>query len=276
MHHSMRHEGFSLVELIIVIVVLGIVSVFLGGYLFSMIKAYTDTRARTELVAKGRQALERIDRELKEAVPFSVYITPGGQGIEFLSARTGGRLVERFENFGDAFNVQARRFEAGKNKSSLYSVGTSQVLTGNDHLVISNLSTSDLISGSTIVALNSIAPTQANPDKTTDGQILELGSNHTFPYDSPGRHYQIANYAHEIGLVNSALHWHRTPAMGDYNNAADWNAADPLLIDGVDAIQFSYSTGASGSREVVSIDLTLREGTETIRLFHQVNIRNTP
>ena len=132
MQHSARHEGFTLVELIIVIVVLGIVSVFLGGYLFSMIKAYTDTSARTELVAKGRQALERIDRELKEAVPFSVYIAPGGQGIEFLSARTGGRLVERFENFGDAFNVPARRFEAGKNKSSLYSVGTSQVLTAND------------------------------------------------------------------------------------------------------------------------------------------------
>jgi MSHA biogenesis protein MshO len=270
------HKGFTLIEMIIVIVVLGIVSIFLGGYIFSMIQAYTDTSQRTELVAKGRQALERIDRELRHAVPNTVSVLAGGQGIEFLSARSGGRLVERFEDFGQAFNVPARRFESGKNKSLLYSVGTEQALQANDHLVISNLAPSDITNGLTVVGLNSIVQTQTSPDRTTDGQILGLSSNHSFPYDSPGRHYQITNFAHEIGLTGGALHWRRTPAIGDYNGAVDWSAADPLLMDGVDSILFSYTSGASGSREVVSIDLGLRDGDETIRLFHQVHIRNTP
>jgi MSHA biogenesis protein MshO len=271
-----QQSGFTLVEMIVVIVVLGIVSVFLGGYIFSMVQSYVDTSQRTELVAKGRQALERIDRELRHAVPNTVVVLSGGQGIEFLSARSGGRLVERFEDFGDAFNVQARRFESGKNKSALYSVGTDQVLQANDHLVISNLAPTDITNGLTIVGLNSIVLTQAGPDKTTDGQILGLSSNHSFPYDSPGRHYQITNFAHEIGLTGTALYWNRTSVSGNYNGAADWNAADPLLMDGVNSIQFNYTSGASGSREVVSIDLGLRDGDETIRLFHQVHIRNTP
>lgn len=61
-----RVEGFSLVELIMVIVILGILAAFVGPVLFNAMRAYDQAQKGVQTQAKMRYAIERMSRELRE------------------------------------------------------------------------------------------------------------------------------------------------------------------------------------------------------------------
>jgi prepilin-type N-terminal cleavage/methylation domain-containing protein len=61
-----RLEGFSLVELVMVIVILGILAAFVGPVLFNAMRSYQGIQTGVETQAKMRYAIERISRELRE------------------------------------------------------------------------------------------------------------------------------------------------------------------------------------------------------------------
>jgi MSHA biogenesis protein MshO len=61
-----RVEGFSLLELIMVIVILGILAAFVGPVLFNAIRAYDQAQKGVQTQAKMRYAIERMSRELRE------------------------------------------------------------------------------------------------------------------------------------------------------------------------------------------------------------------
>ncbi len=61
-----RSEGFSLVELIMVIVILGILAVFVGPVLLNAVRAYSAVETSVETQTKLRYAMERMSRELRE------------------------------------------------------------------------------------------------------------------------------------------------------------------------------------------------------------------
>lgn len=61
-----RAEGWSLAELILVIVILGILGAFVGPILLNAMRAYDMTQASTSTSAKLRYATERIAREIRD------------------------------------------------------------------------------------------------------------------------------------------------------------------------------------------------------------------
>lgn len=61
-----RIEGFSLIELIMVIVILGILAAFVGPVLFNAMRSYQGLQTGVETQAKMRYAMERMSRELRE------------------------------------------------------------------------------------------------------------------------------------------------------------------------------------------------------------------
>ncbi len=271
-------RGFTLTELVMTIVILGILAGVLAPMIVESMSAYDDTKERARLVGMGRLALERIAREVRHAVPNSLSEIGGGVGIEFLRGRTGGRYIEQKDNYGTAFIQMPRRFIKNANKTELYKIGTDYSFAAGDMLVIGNTSPSDLVVGSpsSIVALTGVASTSLAADGTTAGQVLQFGANR-FPYDSPGKHFFIADDVIEVGLSGSSLYWHEGVfSAGLYDQAQDWNAADPVLVNGVSNIQFRYTPGNTASTGLLQIELSLDFGDETIDLYHEVHIRNTP
>lgn len=75
-------RGFTLIEMVITIILLGIVGLFLGNIAGQAMGIYVDTTAREALIQQGRFLTERMSRELREAVPNSVIVANGC--IEFL------------------------------------------------------------------------------------------------------------------------------------------------------------------------------------------------
>ena len=68
--------GFTLIELVIVIVLLGILSVGISGFLKLGSEMFVDVKNRSEIVATARFAMERLNRELRSALPNSVIAEP--------------------------------------------------------------------------------------------------------------------------------------------------------------------------------------------------------
>lgn len=83
--------GFTLIELVMTIVILGIVSAMVAVFLVKPIEGYFDTTRRARLVDAADFALRRIARDLATAVPNSVRSDGTRQFIELLQSRSGGR-----------------------------------------------------------------------------------------------------------------------------------------------------------------------------------------
>ena len=64
-------HGFTLIELVMVIVVLGIVSVGVGGFIRSGVQIFVDVSGRDQLLSQSRFVVERLNRELRTALPNS-------------------------------------------------------------------------------------------------------------------------------------------------------------------------------------------------------------
>ena len=74
--------GFTLLEMVITIILIGVVAGILAPFYQRAGLMFTDTRTRTELTTKGRLALERLSRELREAHPGQVQAS--GNSLRFL------------------------------------------------------------------------------------------------------------------------------------------------------------------------------------------------
>jgi prepilin-type N-terminal cleavage/methylation domain-containing protein len=61
-----RVEGFSLIELIMVIAILGILAAFVGPVLFNAMRSYDQAQKSVQTQAKMRYAMERMSREVRE------------------------------------------------------------------------------------------------------------------------------------------------------------------------------------------------------------------
>ena len=94
-HIHKMNRGFTLIELVVVIVISSIVSVFTFSFIYHSIRTYNLLRTQRQLYEDGAYALERITRDLRDA-SFNV---SAGAGISFMkpswSALQAPNVVDR-------------------------------------------------------------------------------------------------------------------------------------------------------------------------------------
>jgi MSHA biogenesis protein MshO len=69
---TIKQSGFTLVELVTVIVILGILAIGMSNFLQFGSRIFAEASARDELVSAARFAVERLNREIRHAAPNSV------------------------------------------------------------------------------------------------------------------------------------------------------------------------------------------------------------
>jgi len=84
--------GFTLIEMIIVIVILGIIGLIIGRIINSATRGYQSRAAMKELQSSGRLALDYLELELRYAVPNSARVLAGGAGLEYGRTIFGGHF----------------------------------------------------------------------------------------------------------------------------------------------------------------------------------------
>ena len=271
-----RSSGFTLIEMVMVIVLLGILAGILAPVITQNITAYTATQARSDLINRGRIALGRLARELHQAVPNSVNVI-NPTTAEFVTSSVGGLYVDRNETrISNGSCAIAKRFRPGFSLNTLCLLHTNDnavaPFLSADVLVIANSSVTELRTGITRVALTGVTP--ASPLWTV------TFANHTFPNSSPGMHYSIVDSTHEVGLSGTGINWLvNTGYNATYDNIANNLTSQPLLIDGINAaganggVLFDGSQLANG---VLIVTLDLIDGNETITVQEEIYVRNTP
>ena len=101
MHTLLRkrpQRGFTLVELIVVILLLSIVGIGVTSFVRFGIEVYQDINGRDRQVSDSRFLIERLTRELREAVPNSVRVNSvnddDGTCIEFMPIVTSSTYLD--------------------------------------------------------------------------------------------------------------------------------------------------------------------------------------
>ncbi len=74
---SRRQQGFTLIELVTVIIILGILAAGASSFLQFSARIFAETSDRDELISSARFAIERLNREIRNAVPNSAEVAGG-------------------------------------------------------------------------------------------------------------------------------------------------------------------------------------------------------
>ncbi|GLT15062.1 PilW family protein [Vibrio algivorus] len=124
-----KQSGFTLIELIITIVAIGIMVMGITGFIELGTKGYADTVDRQQLQNQARFVVEKLTREIRHAVPNSFSVTNNDTCLSFYPIEySGGYAV--LEQNDDSINDRFRFVVVNTNSSP---EGT--VLQGNNMVI---------------------------------------------------------------------------------------------------------------------------------------------
>jgi len=91
-----NESGFTLLELIVVIIILGVMSVGIAGFISLTTQTYLNVTERDELLSSARFAVERLNREVRNAVPNSLRVKNNteSQCLEFTPIKASTTYID--------------------------------------------------------------------------------------------------------------------------------------------------------------------------------------
>lgn len=278
-----RSRGFTLVELIIVIVLLGVIGGIVAVFMKGPIDAYISGVRRAALTDVADTTVRRIGRDLRRALPNSARLcTSPANGIEFILTRTGGRY--RTEGAGAlTFSGPVNSFNMlgdNANFAGLSRPIDQQIRLG-DLIVVYNL-------GPGVPSADAYAAASNNySDVTSVGAVSggETAINITakqFPLASGSNRFHVVPFNEKmVSYVCSAGNLFRTVSNA-FTAAASCPITGSVIATNVDCGSTTFTiTDASNAlnrNALVSMRLTIRDssGTESVTLQHEVLVDNTP
>ena len=290
------HQGFTLIELVLVIVVTSVMAATLVVFFKPAIDAYLVSRARADLTDQADTALRRMVRDVRLAVPNSVR-TPGSQCFEVVPTRTGGR----FRNAPDTVNnlptdcsVPGATCAAPLDTSqatTVFDVLTPLSVTPavGDWVVVGNQNPDDLYGGATRSAISAAVTTPA----TAYGKHRITVASKQFPLGYDGGRFTVVPGATPAvfyicsgadGTLDASGHGKGTlyRLMRDFSapypgSCPATNSAD-VLATRVRSCNFVYdpNQGATQQSGFVWMQLELARSGETAHMAIGAHIANGP
>jgi len=260
-------RGFTLIELIVVIVIAGILAAMGGMLIVKPVTGYVDLARRTRLVDQAEMALRRMQRDIRHALPNSIRIDTSGQYLEILNTVGGGRY-RRYPDPGGGSDI----LDFGLPDTRFDVLGSlSQPPVAGDHLVIYNVTAAGASSNAYAAAADNRAVIAAGSDE--DNIFLSPGFR--FANRSPQQRFFIVDQPVSYACEGGSLNRYSGYAISVAQPTGALSNPD-LVTAGVSSCQFSYDPGASQRAGLVTLQLSLSEAGETITLLHQIHVVNVP
>ena len=298
-----RSSGFTLMEAVVVIAVLGIISAGLAFFIRTPVQGYIDAESRARLSDNAETAFRRIGRDLQSALPNSVRVSNVGGVfyLEFLQTRTGGRYrvapdesvapqVPTGANTCPETNANGLADEDtmafGVPDTCFRSIGAvpisptfGPVVPNSDFLVIYNLGSgftnadayaSGAITGGNKSLIFAFAASASNENR------FRFEAN-TFALESPGARFHIVSgpVSYVCDPVAGVIQRYSNYAIAAAQPQPPGGGAN-LMAQNVSACTITYNA-ANQRIGVVSMWLQLSDSSGArVNLFQEVQVNNSP
>ena len=288
-------RGFTLIELILVIVIGSVMAASLVVFFRPAIDGYLASRARADLTDQADTALRRIVRDVRLAVPNSIR-TPGSQCSELVPSSTGGR----FRTGPDTANDSGPSCTPGATCAAALDTAQAttvfDVLTPlsatpavGDWLVVGNQNPADVYGGVDRAAISAVA----TPAATQGRQRLSIASTQ-FPLGYDGARFSVVPNAQRAvfyvcsgadGTLDAQGNGKGTLyRLQNYGFNAAYPSACPaigsadVLATRVRSCSFVYdpNQGATQQSGFVWIELDLARNGEAAHLAMGAHVANVP
>lgn len=284
MHPTFKHaalvkkpHGFTLIELIVVIVITSILAVGAAQFIANPTASYFDMESRANLTDRADGTLRTMARNIRNALPNSIRVISGSDVttdnslLEFIPVKSAGRYRESKGVSAD----DPLDFTASNDTFDI--LGPTITIQAGDQLVIYNTSDTGL---------------NAYENGTNNRRALNTGvdlssltfSGDPFTYGSPGKRFYVVatpvTYACDMTAKTLVMYSNYAiattqPASISALDALS-NVRKSILAENLTSCRFDYATGLTQQNSIVNITLAMTENGANLRLMHQVNVVNSP
>ena len=267
-----KQQGFTLIEMVISIVLLGVVGISLGAIIQHSMAIYTDTTTREELLLQGRFVTDRMHREIRDAVPNSVQVNAATHCIEWLPI-TNTAVYEALPLAPESANTMRVLPEHGFTKA--------------ERIVIMPMNAEDLLKDIPTSGITAIAEVKQDVDfipllETNTSQstmvVLPFTQKASFKANSPA--HRLFAYKTPVAycLEGSQLYRYANyPLSRNELSPAELSVGDrELMAEKIKSVQFDVKQASLVRNGLVKLQFVFNDNNEEVRLDHDVLIANTP
>ncbi|MDO3388171.1 prepilin-type N-terminal cleavage/methylation domain-containing protein [Gilvimarinus sp. SDUM040013] len=248
-----RAAGFTLIELVTVIIILSVIGVMGSQFIVNAAESYQISQSRARLAATGRQAIERMSRQIRGAMPYSLRVVNSGACLQFMPLAAGGFYLNPVPDDSVIATVATSPFTIDFDSADYISIGALSPLEVYGAGPVS------------LAAVTSTSATQVN------------FSSHQWQRNSQSQRFYLVGNAQAFCLNAGELRFYDDidPTAGSVNLAASYSLmARNAASSAASTFEISGNTAENNFR--VSINLAFIEGAEQVDFFQEVSLRNVP
>ena len=282
-----QQRGFTLIELVAVIIILGVLATATTQYIVFGTQVYAESTERQRVLSQSRFLVERLVRELRLAVPNSIRTSPDRFCIEFAPIKASGAY--RTDSAADlvpiAPNPAATTIDviswdvqnsAVNDRIYIYPTDPAEVYSHTNNL---NDKWSRLINVAEKTTNSAPEWTLTLKDEVSDVSA----SSDLFPEESAVSRFYITDSSINYCLINGEMYrfvktdFSPTQSTAVPNNVTGVLMAEGLANNNTGNPPFAYFSASQRRNSVVSLYLEFQANVgENMFFNHEVHIPNVP
>lgn len=280
-------RGFTLLELVFVLVIISIVGVGITSFMRASVLQYTEFVSRSQLMSHSSFIVERISREIKHAIPNSIRLRGNSavHCVEFVPNKWATTYTKLPMQPSSDTEIDVVRMEDIHNNMFMPIMST-------DYAFVYPMESADIYDGTRNKRqmISSCSDDGADSSCATDDDsddIIQLTVADSFAQSSPASRLYIGSnavsycvrdnkmYRHTTGLT-AVQTLHTTGGVLMADNIGNTLSSDPMTASATGDDPFRWYDMGLRRNAFTRVLLVFTENEQTISFMHEVHIPNVP